>query len=359
MSGATGKPGEYLHRYLAEKKSVIDKAIERVLSRYPEPLREAMIYSAEGGKRLRGAVVLAVSGYLSGIRASDILFTECEPGKEGIRDLPFASDVPCVVSNANDMKGENQAESERVGITADLYEDALDLAVAVELVHAYSLVHDDLPCMDNDDFRRGKPTAHRKFGEAMAVLAGDALLTAAFEVGLGGASLPPERRSKRARACAELSKGAGAAGMVAGQVFDMEAKGKRLGPEAVKRIYLLKTGALFESAARIGGILADADDESLDALGAWGREFGYAFQIADDIEDAQTISSAEDDTLVAETSIQDAAKEAVLALNRSLEHLSPFERPGQTWFLPELSRFYLNRLKCSSTASSEGTGESG
>ncbi|MBE3520048.1 MAG: polyprenyl synthetase family protein [Firmicutes bacterium] len=351
MSDATVDPGEYLDQYLAEKRTAIDQAIQNVLSRYPQPLGEMMIYAAEGGKRLRGAVVLAVSGYLSGIPAftpaSPLPFPARKPEaeKEGSRAVQFPSGVPCVISNGADTKGSNQGKGELVGTAADdLSEDALDLAVAVELVHAYSLVHDDLPCMDNDDFRRGKPTVHRKFGEAMAVLAGDALLTAAFEVGLGGASLPPERRNKRARACAELSRGAGAAGMVAGQVFDMEAKGKRLGPQAVKRIYLLKTGALFESAARIGGILAGVDDRSLDSLGAWGREFGYAFQIADDIEDAQAISSTEDDTLVAETSVQDAAREAVLALTRSLEHLSCFERPGQTWFLPELSRFYLNRL---------------
>lgn len=357
MNGAIEDPGEYLRRYLDERKTVIDEAVRRSLSRYPSPLREMMIYSAEGGKRLRGTVVLAVSGYLSCTRASGLPFTACKPGEEGFRDLPFASEAPSVVSSANDMKGHNQGKGERVGTTADLHEDALDLAVAVELVHAYSLVHDDLPCMDNDDFRRGKPTAHRKFGEAMAVLAGDGLLTAAFEVGLGDASLPPERRCKRARACAELARGA--AGMVAGQVFDMEAKGKRLGPEAVKRIYLLKTGALFESAARIGGILAEAGAKCLDALGAWGREFGYAFQIADDIEDAEATSSAEDDTLVAETSIQDAAEEAVLALRRSLDYLTPFEHPGETWFLSEISRFYLSRLTVLLTASSGGTGESG
>ncbi len=334
MGGATGDRGEYVHRYLAGKKTIIDEAVRRALSGYPGPLGEMMIYSAEGGKRLRGAVVLSVFEYLSEMHS---------PGTSPVRD----------------GKERGQAKGEQLDDAPEMSQDALDLAVAVELMHAYSLVHDDLPCMDNDDFRRGKLTTHRKFGEAMAVLAGDALLTAAFEAGLGGASLPPERQYKRARACVELSRGAGAAGMVAGQVFDMQAKGKRLGPEAVRRIYLLKTGALFESAARIGGILAGADAECLDALGSWGREFGYAFQIADDIEDAEDTSSAEDDTLAAETSVRDAAKEAVWALTRSLDYLTSFERPGEHWFLVELSRYYLNRLNTLLTASSEGTGESG
>lgn len=334
MGDATWDPGEYLHRYLAEKKTIIDEAVRRSLSGYPNPLGEMMIYSAEGGKRLRGAVVLSVVEYLSKMHS---------PGTSPVRH----------------GKERSPARGERFDDMPEMSRDALDLAVAIELVHAYSLVHDDLPCMDNDDFRRGKPTAHRKFGEAMAVLAGDALLTAAFEVGLGDASLPPGRQCKRARACAELCRGAGAAGMVAGQVIDMEAKGKRLGPEAVRRIYLLKTGALFESAARIGGILAEVDAKCLDVLRAWGREFGYAFQIADDIEDAEATSSAEDDTLVAETSIQDAANEAILALSRSLDYLTPFERPGEHWFLAELSRYYLNRLNTLLTASSEVTGESG
>lgn len=308
MGDAGREAVAYFHGYLAEKKALIDEALNRYLARYPSPLGEMMIYSAEGGKRLRGTVVLSAAEYFG----------------EGRPDRP-----------------------------AGTTEDALDLAVAVELVHAYSLVHDDLPCMDNDDFRRGKPTTHRKFGEAMAVLTGDALLTAAFEVGLGKPSLSPVRQSRRARACMELSRGAGAAGMVAGQVLDMQAKGKRLGCEAVRRVYMLKTAALFESAAKIGGIVAAADEKHLEILGAWGREFGYAFQIADDIEDSYSALPADDDTLVLETSIQDAAGEAVLALRKSQDYLAALRGPGENWFLPELSRFYLNRLGTLVNPSSE------
>ena len=153
-------------------------------------------------------------------------------------------------------------------------------AVAVELIHCYSLVHDDLPGMDNDTLRRGKPTAHVRFGEAMAILAGDALLTRAFSV------LAESGDPRSAALVAELARAAGPAGIIAGQVADMKLCPVSEGIEGVQYIHLRKTAALLEAPARMGAICADADAPTIDALGRFARLLGLAYQVMDDILDA-------------------------------------------------------------------------
>ncbi len=163
--------------------------------------------------------------------------------------------------------------------------DPLPAAVAVEMVHCYSLVHDDLPSMDDDALRRGRATVHVQFGEAMAILAGDALLTRAFEVIVRGADEADEK-ALAATLVAELARGCGPAGMIAGQVADMALCEVPSGGEGREYIHLRKTAALIRAATRMGGTCAGADDAQLEALGQFGEKTGLAFQIADDLLDA-------------------------------------------------------------------------
>lgn len=160
-------------------------------------------------------------------------------------------------------------------------EEALPFAAAVEMVHTYSLIHDDLPCMDNDDYRRGKPTNHKVYGEAVAVLAGDALLTAAFSQ-LAAASLPAERV---VRAVGALSRCAGELGMVGGQVLDINAETRLCTEQEVYDIQSRKTGALISAACRLGVIAAGGSDEQLRSAVRYAEAIGLAFQIEDDILD--------------------------------------------------------------------------
>lgn len=160
-------------------------------------------------------------------------------------------------------------------------EEALPFAAAVEMVHTYSLIHDDLPCMDNDDYRRGKPTNHKVYGEAVAVLAGDALLTAAFSQ-LAAASLPAERV---VRAVDALSRCAGELGMVGGQVLDINAETRLCTEQEVYDIQSRKTGALISAACRLGVIAAGGSDEQLRSAVRYAEAIGLAFQIEDDILD--------------------------------------------------------------------------
>lgn len=159
--------------------------------------------------------------------------------------------------------------------------DALPTAVAVEMIHAYSLVHDDLPAMDDDDLRRGRPTCHKQFDEATAILVGDALLARAFEV-LAVEIQPPERA---ARCCAELARAAGASALVGGQADDLAAEFRQIGLERLQSIHRRKTGALFRASLQLGAITADATPEQQQALAAFGESLGHAFQIVDDLLD--------------------------------------------------------------------------
>ncbi len=158
---------------------------------------------------------------------------------------------------------------------------AMALACAVEMVHAYSLIHDDLPCMDNDDFRRGKPSCHKAFGEANALLAGDGLLTMAFET-VASAGLPEPARMEAVLA---LSRAAGARGMIGGQVIDLESEGKQISAQRLDTLYALKTGALLRAAAALGCIAGNAPQEVRSAADAYAAAYGLAFQITDDILD--------------------------------------------------------------------------
>ena len=157
----------------------------------------------------------------------------------------------------------------------------IKVASAIEMIHTYSLIHDDLPCMDDDDFRRGKPSCHIAFGEANALLAGDGLLTLAF-LTITKADLPAEYVVK---ACAVLSQAAGICGMIGGQVMDLENEGRTVETKTLEKTDELKTGELIRCACELGCIAAGADDKQIDAARRYARGIGIAFQIVDDILD--------------------------------------------------------------------------
>lgn len=159
--------------------------------------------------------------------------------------------------------------------------DAVAFACAIEMVHAYSLIHDDLPCMDNDDLRRGKPSCHKAFGEANALLAGDGLLTLAFET-VADASLPDTRIVEAVKT---LSRAAGVFGMIGGQVIDLASEGKQIDYQTLNLLYELKTGALLRASAKLGCIAGGADLQMAAAADAYAKACGLAFQITDDILD--------------------------------------------------------------------------
>src|SRR6202044_2410432 len=161
-------------------------------------------------------------------------------------------------------------------------EPALPLACAVECIHTYSLIHDDLPCMDNDDFRRGKPTSHKVYGEGIAVLAGDALLTIAFEIATQSKSWP---RYSHAEIVREIAAAAGSQALVAGQVADLEGEGKKITPADLRYIHENKTAALIASSIRLGAMSANATPKQLKKLTEFGQSLGLAFQVIDDILD--------------------------------------------------------------------------
>lgn len=168
-------------------------------------------------------------------------------------------------------------------------ENAINFACALEMIHTYSLIHDDLPCMDDDDMRRGKPSCHIKFGEATALLAGDALLTDAFSVALSTENVPFDRVCKAAKV---LSECAGSDGMIGGQVIDLKYEEQKAPLNVVLELYRLKTGALLKAAATIGCILAGANEKMISAACVFAENIGLAFQIRDDILDI--ISTAEE-----------------------------------------------------------------
>ncbi len=172
---------------------------------------------------------------------------------------------------------------------------AMPAACALEMIHTYSLIHDDLPAMDDDDLRRGKPTLHKVCGEATAILAGDALSTMAFDV---------LAEAGNVRVVHELAVAAGVSGMAGGQVVDLESEGKRISLEEMRALHAKKTGALIRAAIRCGAILAGADETRLDQLTRYGDEIGLAFQIADDVLD---VIGAED--IMGKRAGSDAAKD--------------------------------------------------
>lgn len=236
-TGTGAKRGGKLRAFLETRRERVDRALDRLLpprNEVPTKLHQAMRYSVfAGGKRVRPLLCLLASKALGG--------------------------------------------SEK---------EALPAACALEMVHTYSLVHDDLPAMDDDDLRRGKPTCHKKFGEALAILAGDGLLTQAFYV---LSRVQPEERA--GEAVLILSRAAGSLGMVGGQVLDLEAEGKRATARRVSEIHRRKTGALIEASAALGAWMAGADPADRALLARYGENVGLAFQIVDDILDLESPSS--------------------------------------------------------------------
>lgn len=231
-----------IQQFLDERGGVIDRALDQSLPAADEPppsIHQAMRYSVfAGGKRLRPILCLE-AGRVAGAAESDVM----------------------------------------------------PVALALEFIHTYSLIHDDLPALDNDDLRRGQLTLHKKFGEALAILAGDALLTRAFELLANWVEAGASTR-KRIAAFQEVAAAAGTLnGLIGGQVVDLEAEGKSVTAELLHYIHSSKTGALFRAAVRSGALLGNCSQRVIEALSTYGGHIGLAFQIVDDILDV--VSSAE------------------------------------------------------------------
>ncbi len=165
------------------------------------------------------------------------------------------------------------------------YADAMPLACAMEMIHTYSLIHDDLPAMDDDDLRRGKPTSHKKFGEAIAVLAGDALLNRAFETALLCGRNEKIKPAALLAAISEIALGAGVKGMIGGQVIDITSEGKKISAETLAKLHAGKTGALIRASVASGALLAGAGPAKVKLFKTFGEKIGLAFQIVDDMLD--------------------------------------------------------------------------
>ena len=227
---------------------------------------------------------------------------------------------------------------------------SLQVAAAIEMVHAYSLIHDDLPAMDNSDLRRGRPTCHKAFDDATAVLAGDGLLTMAFEV-----LSHPDTHGDPAVRCelvTALATAAGAAGMVGGQMIDLIAETQTLELGAITRLQRMKTGALIAFACEAGAILAKAAPEARLALRGYAHDLGLAFQIADDLLDVE--GSAEETgkpvgadaaagkaTFVSILGVERARAQAELLINQAVAHLDLFEQRAE--LLRQVARFVIDR----------------
>jgi len=203
---------------------------------------------------------------------------------------------------------------ESARIFADDVSAALHPGCAVEFIHTYSLIHDDLPALDNDDLRRGKPTCHKQFGEAAAILAGDALLTLAFET----VAATPVDATRRVKMITEISTAAGTVdGMVGGQVADIEAEGKSVGPGMLEYIHRSKTAALIRAAITAGALCTGAPEEDVARLRRFGETIGWAFQVTDDILDVEESSAALGKTAGKDIAQQKATYPSVFGLERS------------------------------------------
>ena len=270
----------------------------------------------------------------------ECLATQCRPGEccpaslaEAMRYSLLAGGKrlrPILVLMANEAAGGNDRQ-------------ALPAAAAVEMIHTYSLIHDDLPAMDDDDLRRGRPTCHKVFGEAMAILAGDALLTQAFEV--LASNYPP---ATAAACCRELARGAGAAGMVGGQVEDLACEQQSGSLEALKNVHARKTGGLFRACLGLGVLTAQGDRPGgpdpilLESLDAYGRCFGMIFQITDDLIDVEgsaekTGKRTQKDaargklTYPCFLGIEESRRQALDLAFQAKEHLRPWVPPQSGW----------------------------
>lgn len=229
--------------------------------------------------------------------------------------------------------------------------DFLPVACGIEMIHTYSLIHDDLPAMDNDDYRRGKLTNHKVFGDDIAILAGDGLLTQSFEVMLRQTGVSPEVLVQVVR---EMSVAAGPNGMVGGQAMDQQAEGKHIPMEDLRRLHMGKTGALFKAAIRCGAILAGANEEQLAKLTTYAECFGLAFQITDDILDVvgdeaeigKPVGSDQRNnksTYVTLTSLEEARRLAQETVDEGVAALEGFGE--EAVFLQDLLKSMLTRKK--------------
>ena len=219
--------------YLAEKREIVNESLKQLLanSNPDEIIHEAMAYALmAGGKRIRPILCLASAEAVNGS-----------------------------------------------------YQNALTVACAMELIHTYSLIHDDLPAMDDDELRRGKPTCHVAFDEATAILTGDALLTLAFEILASESGKNGDQALKSLQIIQLIAAAAGSRGMIQGQMLDMAAEGRSLTVDEIEAMHALKTGALIEASMRCGALLADADHHTMRCIKTYARNIGLAFQVADDI----------------------------------------------------------------------------
>jgi geranylgeranyl diphosphate synthase type II len=285
-------------------RQAVDEALDRALppeSAWPATIHRAVRYSLfAGGKRIRPALVLAAGEAVGGAR-----------------------------------------------------EDLMPLACAVEMVHTYSLVHDDLPAMDDDDLRRGQPTSHKVFGEAIAILAGDALLTRAFHL---LAEVPEgwddTRVRRRLRAAATLGEACGTTGLIGGQVMDLESEGRAIGKGDLECLHRAKTGALLSACVRGGAILGGAGDGDLRLLSRYASAVGLAFQVVDDVldatEDAQRLGktagkdeAARKATYVSVHGLEKARSLARTLRQEALEAIAPLGPRGE--LLAAIARLIVDR----------------
>ena len=247
--------------FLLEKAAKTEAALRTYISGWPgapQGLLEAMSYSLfAGGKRLRPALALGAAEIVGGDDAV-----------------------------------------------------ALPVACALEMIHTYSLIHDDLPAMDNDDLRRGRPTLHKAHGEATAILAGDTLLTLAFDMAA---------QSGNTEVIRELACASGPAGMAGGQYLDLQSEGKQIDLDTLRRIHLAKTGALIRASVRVGAILAGTAPVTLDALSRYGEALGLAFQITDDILDEVGNEVALGKPIGSDTNRQKSTYTSVVGIPRAQE----------------------------------------
>ncbi len=291
-----------LNNRLAERREIIDRELDRLLSPSDSPaatVEQAMHYAVMGGgKRLRPILVLE----------------------------------SCLACGGD-------------------YSAALAPAAAIEMIHTYSLVHDDLPAMDDDDLRRGRATTHKMFGEAMAILAGDGLLTLAFRI-LASEPAGDAFAAARCRAVTLVSESAGVTGMVGGQVADLEAEGKPLRQDRLEWIHRHKTGALLRASVELGAILAGAGDNDLEVLRRYCDALGLSFQISDDVLDCTATAAvlgktpgkdqqAGKTTYPALLGLEGARAEAERQAGAAEEALEAL--PGDTTVLAGLARYTLTR----------------
>jgi len=287
-----------LAEHMARRTALVDEVLDKLLPREDEPpetLHKAMRYVVfSGGKRLRPTLVLDACDAVGG-------------------------DV---------MK-------------------ALPAACAIELIHTYSLVHDDLPCIDNDDVRRGMPTCHKVFGEAIALLCGDALLTLAFEVLSKEQTKVGVAPDVVVETISIVAEAAGHLGMVGGQVMDVEAQGMlmhdiHLSEEQISKIHRHKTGALITAAVDVGALIGGASEEQRKALRAYAHELGFAFQITDDLLDAECghVKNREPNMAMV-LGIERSKQLAAEAIERAIGHLNCFNERALP--LRAIAEFVLHR----------------